>query len=165
LQLFVFHHAQQKIKKFIIYIVFVFTMDFVTFLLLCVNLYLIKIHFFKERRITDVLDEVLQPARTQPKDLHARMQQAQRKMIDKRLGIPEQSLWTKCGDMDWIVPCGIISLDILDSHQRYRNEKPVPMPLFKKNREYLEALGFVISEDQLWAIFRESDARASEGCA
>jgi hypothetical protein len=136
-------------------------MDFVTFLLLCVNLYFIKIHFFKERRITDLLDDVLQHEKMHPKDLHARMQQAQRKLIDRRLGIPEKSLWAKCGDGPIDASCGIISLDI-DSG-RYRNEKSVPMPLFKKNREYLENLGFVISDDQLWATFREpsDDARTS----
>lgn len=140
-------------------------MDIVTFLLLVGLAYMIKIHFFKERRIADLLDDALTPIKIKPQSYQSRIEENQRKLIDKRLGLQETSVWSKCDSAVLDMNYGVISLAVNDN--RYRNEPLVPLPLMRKNREYLERLSFVISDDQLWATFRESsDARASaEGCA
>lgn len=137
-------------------------MDIVTLPLLVGLAYMIKIHFFEERRIADLLDDALTPIEIKPQSYQSRIEENQRKLIDKRLGLQETSVWTKFDSAVLDKNYGVISLAV--NYNRHRNEPLVPMPSMIKNREYLEKLSFVISDDQLWATFREpSDARLSEG--
>jgi hypothetical protein len=53
---------------------------------------------------------------------------------------------------------GVLSLQ--SGHRHYDNDgsRP-PMPLTTRNKEKLQALGFSISEDGYWAIWREKQQR------
>lgn len=97
--------------------------------------------------------------------VHRRIMESQWETIRKRIDYIDNEeeeegtvSWVKSGSgssYQGIYSCtGHISLGI----ERHSNsEKITPMPLLKENRLKLEELGFVVTEDQCYAIYKERE--------
>lgn len=109
-------------------------------------------------RIVDAVKETIEEKRVR---IHKEIEKSQWKKISRRLdylgeaGIEETSLCNPSALNSESSCIGAISLMVHDDGYG-KNQKSIPMPLFKENRSKLEEMGFVISKDHEWAIYREN---------
>lgn len=85
-------------------------------------------------------------------------------LLSGRLG---QALVAKAEESSWTASLkeqrkcvGVISLDVDNA---YNEKKMRPIPLLRRVRKRLTDLGFVISDDQLWATYAEQPEEEDEG--
>ena len=106
-------------------------------------------------RTVDTIKETIEEKRVR---IHKEIEKSQWKQISRRLDYldeaEETSSWNP-SPLNGRMCLGAISLMVYDGGYG-KNRKSIPMPLFKENRSKLEEMGFVISKDQEWAIYREN---------
>jgi hypothetical protein len=98
-----------------------------------------------------------------PEVIHQRIEKAQWRLIERRMDdltaedrVDSTSSFLASSQSTKECCCvGVVSLAYGDRYDSV-DKKSIPIPLLKVNRQRLENLGFVISEDALWAIYRES---------
>ena len=106
-------------------------------------------------RTKEVVKETIDEKRAR---IHKEITKSQWKTISRRLDCQYEE---NVGSTQWEPSAfksdsncsGIISLIISDGYGD--NRKSIPIPLFRENRTKLEEMGFVITEDGCWAIYKE----------